>query len=180
MKAQPDIIAHRVAKQVQVLANSPRLTTFESGLNEFSADISVLENSRSRTEFSTQPLSGASRDQRTLHRKREWTEISPLTFQSTSGNYSAAFRPPLWLTGLFYAWELNIAKSLGDWKTSLRTYSFRPLDSDIFRFAKQGDVGALQRTFSLGEASPYDRSCLGGMTLLHVSVHFLSALVADS
>lgn len=169
MKVQPDLIAQKVAERIRGQAEDHQLVV-ETDKDKISEDIRAHKSPKLDTRTHSQGSEMIIRDQQACDPK-EWTRFGPLTVRSTTGAYGAVFRPPWWLAGLLYAWELHFANSYGDWKTLLRTYSIRPMQSKIFIAAFRGDVGALRKAFALGEASPYDRAEHTGMTMFHVRDH---------
>ncbi|KAI3319889.1 hypothetical protein HD806DRAFT_508224 [Xylariaceae sp. AK1471] len=77
-------------------------------------------------------------------------------------------RLPMWLYGA--TWELQCARSYGNWKFNVKYYHIRPWDSGVFEFAQNRSPKDLQELFSRGLASPYDRDDEFGNTLLHYAV----------
>lgn len=98
-----------------------------------------------------------------------------LKFDFMSGGCSAAFQPPWWLVGTLRACEVEMNRSLAGWKSHLRVYSIRGRLSAPFEAALHGDVQELQRLFTSGEASPFDRDP-EGWNILHVCCPLLFAI----
>lgn len=107
-----------------------------------------------------------------------WSEpglFGALKFDFLSGGCSAAFQPPWWLAGTLRACEVEMNRSLAGWKSHLRVYSIRGRLSAPFIAALRGDVQELQRLFTSGKASPFDRNP-EGWTILHVRCSLLFAI----
>ncbi|KAK1726841.1 uncharacterized protein BDZ83DRAFT_750560 [Colletotrichum acutatum] len=74
---------------------------------------------------------------------------------------------PAWISRA--VWQIQISWSMtGGWQQSLRSFSVRPRDSDIFVAVGRGNVTSMMAMFSKGDASPLDRDENGG-SLLYVS-----------
>lgn len=111
-------------------------------------------------------------------RLTKWSEpglFGALKFGFMSGGCSAAFQPPWWLAGTLRACEVEMNRSLAGWKSHLRVYSIRGSLSAPFLAAMRGDVEKLQRLFTSGKASPFDRDP-NGWTVLHVGCPLLFAI----
>ncbi|KAM0806610.1 hypothetical protein AB5N19_06947 [Seiridium cardinale] len=167
MQIQPDIVAYKVANHVRDHTNGPQIA-LEKDQNTVTDDTLT---SAAPSTISRVPVGAlkATTPTETTTEWRSFRKVGPLAIQLTTGGLKARFRPPMWLAGLAYAWELSVVKSYGDWKSHLQTYSLRPRDSEIFSIVRRGDIDRLKRIFTVGEASPYDREGPTGMTLLHVS-----------
>ncbi|KAK9421723.1 hypothetical protein SUNI508_05324 [Seiridium unicorne] len=165
MQIQPDIVAYKLANQFRNQTDGAQIALEKD-------QTAVTDDAITSADRSTIPQAsvGGIRATTPTETTTEWRRlrnIGPLAIQSTTGGFKAGFRPPMWLAGLAYAWDLSVVKSYGGWKSHLQTYSIRPTDSEIFNIVKRGDINSLKRVFSMGEASPYDRDGLNGMTLLH-------------
>ncbi|RWA12556.1 hypothetical protein EKO27_g2574 [Xylaria grammica] len=84
---------------------------------------------------------------------------------------SFRFRVP-WLSQT--TWELQSSRSYGNWKLNLRCYSAVPMGSEVFEIARVGTPRELQMLCARGLASPYDRHCMTGFTLLHLAMWSLN------
>lgn len=76
------------------------------------------------------------------------------------------FQAAQWLTSRgFTIWRTACFE---DWQSRLRPHRLRPQDAPIFKACGNGNVEDVRRSFSMGEASPFDID-EEGLTPLHVS-----------
>ncbi|KAK1716521.1 hypothetical protein BDP67DRAFT_510006 [Colletotrichum lupini] len=88
-------------------------------------------------------------------------------YSKKHSEWSLSVQFPAWISRA--VWQIQISWSMtGGWQQSLRSFSVRPSDSDIFTAAKRGKVGSMMAMFSKGDASPLDRD-ENGSSLLYVS-----------
>lgn len=75
-------------------------------------------------------------------------------------------------------WEFSVTSSQSLWSIHLHTYNIVPYNSLIFRYCSLGDVAAMQRLITSGEASLLDTYERGwhNSTLLEVSPKLWSML----
>ncbi|KAI3528911.1 hypothetical protein CSPX01_15908 [Colletotrichum filicis] len=75
---------------------------------------------------------------------------------------------PAWISRA--VWQIQISWSMtGGWQQSLRSFSVRPRDSDIFVAVGRGNVTSMMAMFSKGDASPLDRDENGGSLLYYAT-----------
>jgi hypothetical protein len=90
------------------------------------------------------------------------------SFSKKKNKLKARIRTPKWLFGVSRAIEIYASQATAVWTFNIQVYNVVPYDSPQFEMAKFGDVVGIQRLFSTGQASPFDRS-FHGNTLLDVS-----------
>jgi hypothetical protein len=81
--------------------------------------------------------------------------------------FEARFRAPHWLIHDGRAWELFAFYSPSSWKFTFRTYNVVPAGSPVLEYLEQGDIAQIQKLFTDGKASPFDRDP-NNFTLLDV------------
>lgn len=81
----------------------------------------------------------------------------------------------MWLSGK--AWDFQMYQSTTGWQTQLTPWCTRPVDSEVFNYARSGQCAQLMEALSTGKASLYDRDPYGE-TLLAVSAYSLLKLPA--
>jgi hypothetical protein len=75
-------------------------------------------------------------------------------------------RMPFWVTAK--ALEFACLKAPDGWQINLRSYRRVSLDDEIVQFAGSGNIEGLQKLFTSGKASPFDRVEINGRSLLYV------------
>ncbi|KAH8597774.1 hypothetical protein B0O99DRAFT_702385 [Bisporella sp. PMI_857] len=86
-------------------------------------------------------------------------------FDYQKNTYRWRFQAPSWITTK--ALEIAGLRAPDGWKLALHVYNTVSLWSKVVDFAGIGDIEGLQKLFSSGEASPFDRIEGNGYTLLH-------------
>ncbi|KAI0481799.1 hypothetical protein F4859DRAFT_529542 [Xylaria cf. heliscus] len=95
--------------------------------------------------------------------------IAAVTQRLTS--CSITLQVPRWIS--WKVWEICCTRAVGNWTFSLRSYSTRPSDSQVFQVARHGSPASLRQLFDTGLASPYDRT-VDGETLIHEAARGLN------
>ncbi|OIW34421.1 hypothetical protein CONLIGDRAFT_638782 [Coniochaeta ligniaria NRRL 30616] len=90
----------------------------------------------------------------TRHGSYEGHEAALLRLGPLNKVYSIRVEAPKWLTQK--AWEVGISRSILGWQTILRVYNTIPYDSDVLRFAYDGNYTEITKLFENGLASPLD------------------------
>jgi hypothetical protein len=86
----------------------------------------------------------------------------------------ARLRTPKWLFGVSRAIDVYETRAIMGWNYNIQFYNVLPPSAPIFKMVRNGKIEGVQRLFSTGQASPFDRDPFGS-TLLDVN-DFLIAI----
>ncbi|KAI1324891.1 hypothetical protein F5Y16DRAFT_402018 [Xylariaceae sp. FL0255] len=151
LKAQPDIIYHRLIESTSLMVvNQPQILQRDNRIPR------AWQESPRRYEDGQQ-----SHGQTHQHEKI----IEPPSYPKRQAPTSRlVLKLPSWLC--HKTWELQFAHSSGNWQANLIYYRVRDPSSEVFDIARRGTVRDLDMLFAKGQASPYDRD-IHGRTLSH-------------
>lgn len=164
-RVQPDLIAAKVVSLLNSGSSHKELALRDQDWN-----------TGSRHSEDSDPTDSPPRQSRKIfkaqvNRIERWKTTSTtkrLALKRTGNNCVVGFRPPLWLAGWMFAWDLNVRRSYAGWDVNLRIYSIRPRGLECFQAVQRGDITQLKKLLITREMTPFDRDDLG-RTLLHVS-----------
>src|SRR6266536_4640568 len=98
--------------------------------------------------------------------KKSHTQVSQVLHKQQL--FKARLQTPRWISAQGRAWELCGFLARSGWNLSFQAYNvLYDIDSPILVFARRGDLSGVQRLFSEGKATPFDRT-ENGMTVLDV------------
>jgi len=94
-------------------------------------------------------------------------------YVSSKNHSSVRFRLPLlaWLAGR--TWEIAVGQSQASWTLQIHPVNYRPRESLVFRYVREGNITAVDRLLRAGELSIWDVTTTGvkrQTTLLGVRV----------
>ncbi|KAI1875816.1 uncharacterized protein JN550_002102 [Neoarthrinium moseri] len=156
LKLQPDIIVGRVVAKIDNIASSS--TQLLKGPERQFEEQDNVDHARCtlKQTYGTEVIHRRKQNNLQTAPWRKPGVLGGFVYERSSNLLDAGFRPPNWLSGISYAWDINLRKSYDGWNFHFRSYSIRPWNSDVFRFASRGNLEVLKGMFASGEASPFD------------------------
>ncbi|KAI1848151.1 hypothetical protein JX266_005864 [Neoarthrinium moseri] len=156
LKLQPDIIVGRVVAKIDNIASSSN-QLLKGPERQFEEQDNV-DHARCtlKQTYSTEVIHRRKQNNLQTAPWRKPGVLGGFVYERSSNLLDAGFRPPNWLSGISYAWDINLRKSYDGWNFHFRSYSIRPRNSDVFHFARNGNLEVLKGMFASGEASPFD------------------------
>ncbi|KAI1871865.1 hypothetical protein JX265_005851 [Neoarthrinium moseri] len=156
LKLQPDIIVGRVVAKIDNIASSSN-QLLKGPERQFEEQDNV-DHARCtlKQTYSTEVIHRRKQNNLQTAPWRKPGVLGGFVYERSSNLLDAGFRPPNWLSGISYAWDINLRKSYDGWNFHFRSYSIRPRNSDVFQFARNGNLEVLKGMFASGEASPFD------------------------